>query len=608
MGGILSSLNTPYTGIIGHQVMVDTVSNNIANANNSFYSRQVVRSAAETPLWRQNYALGQGLDIVTVERVHNEYTYSRYKQASMDKTYYDTSFKALREASSFYPEIDGVGVYNDLQNYFNAWKSLATKSGDPALKNTLAEHTNTLTQNIQDTRSRLVNLQKKLNDEMAVAVKEVNRLGEQIATINKQIAEYERKDLNKKANDLRDLRDQYEYELNNLIGCDVFKQNIEGSAATDKVIADFDDDYTLTVGGRALVDGGTFHPLTLDNTQSPNGMYTIKYLRGDHKEFNLTNSITGGKVGAILDLIRSDEMLGCSGNLGKLQNYINDLDTFANGFIEATNNIYAQSSRPGAQSDQLNISSGDALINSGYNVKRGTFDIVVYNNKGESIGTRTVTIDIDTTMNDVVSQLNANVDDNGDSDATNDFDDMFVATFNNHTKQFEISPKNPSMELYISIQDNGTNFAGALGVNRFLGGNDAKSIELAEPYKSDPTLIKSYKEPVGGNFDVANMMQQLQYDKIMFNGHGGEEYSETISGFFNFIASRVASETEATLTTKQTKQAVYVAVQNEYKMESEVSIDDELVNLIRFQSGYGANAKMVKTIDEMITTLLGIKQ
>ncbi|MDA3967537.1 MULTISPECIES: flagellar hook-associated protein FlgK [Helicobacter] len=608
MGGILSSLNTPYTGITGHQVMVDTVSNNIANANNSFYSRQVVRSAAETPLWRQNYALGQGLDIVTVERVHNEYTYSRYKQASMDKTYYDTSFKALREASSFYPEIDGVGVYNDLQNYFNAWKSLATKSGDPALKNTLAEHTNTLTQNIQDTRNRLVDLQKKLNEEMAVAVKEVNRLGEQIATINKQIAEYERKDMNKKANDLRDLRDQYEYELNNLIGCDVFKQNIEGSAATDKGIADFDDDYTLTVGGRALVDGSTFHPLTLDNTQSPNGMYTIKYLRGDHKEFNLTNDLTGGKIGAILDLIRSDEMIGCNGNLGKLQNYINDLDTFANGFIEATNNIYAQSARPGAQSDQLTINAGDALINSGYNVKRGSFDVVIYNKDGEAMGTRTVKIDIDTTMNDVIAQLNANVDDNGDGDATNDFDDMFVATFNNHTKQFEISPKNPSMELYISIQDKGTNFAGALGVNRFLGGRDAQTIELAEPYKSDPTLIRSYKEPVGGNFDIANMMQQLQYDKITFNGHGGEEYSETISGFFNFIASRVASETEATQTTMQTKQAVYVAVQNEYKMESEVSIDDELVNLIRFQSGYGANAKMVTAIDEMITTLLGMKQ
>ncbi|MDE5926613.1 MAG: flagellar hook-associated protein FlgK, partial [Helicobacter sp.] len=156
MGGLLSSLNTPYTGLTGHQVMVDTTSNNIANANNEFYSRQVVRSAAETPLWKQNYALGQGLDIMTVERIHDEYTFMRYKKATSEKTYYDTSFAGLREASSYYPEIDGVGIYNDLQNYFNAWKDLATKAGDPAQKIALAEQANTLSKNIQETRNSLV--------------------------------------------------------------------------------------------------------------------------------------------------------------------------------------------------------------------------------------------------------------------------------------------------------------------------------------------------------------------------------------------------------------------------------------------------------------------
>ncbi|WP_300791724.1 flagellar hook-associated protein FlgK, partial [Helicobacter sp. UBA3407] len=253
MGGLLSSLNTPYTGLTGHQVMVDTTSNNIANANNEFYSRQIVRSAAETPLWKQNYALGQGLDIMTVERVHDEYTFMRYKKATSEKTYYDTSFAGLREASSYYPEIDGVGIYNDLQNYFNAWKDLATKAGDPAQKIALAEQANTLSKNIQETRNSLVYLQQRLNEEVKVAVEEVNRLAEQIAMINKQINEYENQDLYRKANDLRDLRDQYEFEINNLIGCEVFKQEVKGSACVNKNIADFDEDYTLTIGGRSIV-------------------------------------------------------------------------------------------------------------------------------------------------------------------------------------------------------------------------------------------------------------------------------------------------------------------------------------------------------------------
>ena len=140
MGGLLSSLNTPYTGLTGHQVMVDTVSNNIANANNEFYTRQVVRSAAQTPLLvSSNYAIGQGLDTLTVERVHDEFTFSRYKKASMEKTYYDTSFSGLKEASSYYPEVDGVGIYNDLQNYFNAWKDLSTKAGGVGINLTSAD-------------------------------------------------------------------------------------------------------------------------------------------------------------------------------------------------------------------------------------------------------------------------------------------------------------------------------------------------------------------------------------------------------------------------------------------------------------------------------------
>lgn len=608
MGGLLSSLNTPYTGLTGHQVMVDTVSNNIANANNEFYSRQVVRSSAQTPLQTSsNYVIGQGLNILSVERIHDEYTFSRYKKASAEKTFYEKSFEGLKEASSYYPEVDGVGIYNDLQNYFNAWKDLSTKSGDSAQKIALAEQASTLANNISNTRDRLVNLQKSLNNELKVAVDEVNRLGEQIAQLNKKIAEYEYKELNQKANDLRDLRDQYEFEINNLIGCDVFKQGVMGSACVNENIADFDDGYTLTVGGKAIVDGASFHPLTLDNSQNPSGIYTIKYLRSDHKEYNLTNAINEGKVGAILDLIRTEDVLDCNGTLGKLQVYINDLDTFANGLIEATNNIYAQSSQLSAKSDTLNINSQDALVTSDYNINSGSFKVVMYNKKGEELGSRSVEIDNLTSMQDVLDQLNANIDDNKNGNASDDFDDRFIATYNNDTKTFTITSKNPAEEIYISIQDDGTNFAGALGINRFFAGNSADSIELAEPYKSDATLIRAYREPVDGNFEIANLMQQLQYDKITFTSQDGTQQSETISGYFRYIAGRVSSQTESTQITLETKEAVYISVKQEYKAISEVSVDDELINLIKYQSGYSANAKMVSTIDEMLNTLLGLK-
>lgn len=49
MGGILSSLNTSYTGLQAHQLMVDVTGNNIANASDEFYSRQRVLVRPERP-------------------------------------------------------------------------------------------------------------------------------------------------------------------------------------------------------------------------------------------------------------------------------------------------------------------------------------------------------------------------------------------------------------------------------------------------------------------------------------------------------------------------------------------------------------------------------
>ncbi|MDE5591843.1 MAG: flagellar hook-associated protein FlgK, partial [Helicobacter sp.] len=331
-------------------------------------------------------------------------------------------------------------------------------------------------------------------------------------------------------------------------------------------------------------------------------------LRSDYKEYNLTGDLNQGKVGAILDLIRTKDMLEDGvGNVGKIQSYIDDLDSFANGIIESTNNIYAQSAKASFSSNPLRIGLQDSLTTSGYNINEGKFDIVMYDKQGNELGKRTIKIDSQTNMQNILDQLNNNFDDNKNNNASDDFDDRFTANFNNDSKTLSISPKNASDEVYISIQDHGTNFAGAFGMSKFFEGSDAKDINLTLEYRNDPTLIRGFREPVNGNFEVANMMQQLQYDNVSFSDKQGNKYSETISGYFRLIAGRVSSQTESTKMTQENKESIYVAVKKEYKQSSEVSVDDELVNLIRFQSGYSANAKVISTIDEMINTLLGIK-
>lgn len=607
---VFGSLNTAYTGLTGHQLMVDTTGHNLANMSNEFYSRQRVITHARTPLFdKYNFPVGQGLNIVTVERIFDEYTFQRYKKASAEKEYYDTTYSNLKEASSYYPDITKSGTFNDLQNYFNAWKDLATKSGDSAQKQNLVKYTQNLTKSVRDTRDRLYNLQKNLNEEMKTMVEEVNKLGSLIAQMNKQIREHESKELNEKANDLRDLRDQYEFELNALIGGTVSKEKIEGSAIASREIADWDEDYSIAVGRFVVVDGESFHPLVLDRSGNTDGFYSILYERQDYQTYNITSNIMEGKVGAILDLIRTEETMGIKGQVGKLQQYIDELDSFAEGFIEASNNIYAESSVLSIRSNEIKLKGSDALTTSGYNVKEGTLDVVMYDQKGNALATRKVEINVTTTMQDIVNQLNANVDDNNDSNAINDFDDYFSANYDELTGLFTIAPKNPSQQIYLSVQDSGnTNFAGAFGLNRLFSGNNAANIEIEYEYINDPTSIRPFREAVNGNFEIANKMQQLQYDKINFSSKDRKtNYSETIASYYQMIATNVAADAESANITAATKESVYTQIKAEFKSISEVSMDEEMTNLIKFQSGYSANAKIVTTLDEMIQTLLGIK-
>ncbi|STP10380.1 flagellar hook-associated protein FlgK [Helicobacter cinaedi] len=606
MGGILSSLNTSYTGLQAHQLMVDVTGNNISNASDEFYSRQRVLVRPEKPLYFQDYNLGRGVSVETIQRIHDEFVFNRYRKAAEEAQYYDTHFTTLREASAFFPEVDGVGIYNDLEEYFNSWKDLAKNSTDPAQKQVLAKNSQVLSTNIKDTRARLVRLQQKASEELEVTINEVNRIAKEIAHINGKLKEMEDQRELKQANELRDRRDELEYNLQTLVGANVFKNHLDSNASIHPKLADFDDEYVLNIGfGFNIVDGAMYHPIVLKKDDNHLNLNRVYFQGDDFKTVEITDKIVQGKAGSLISLYNS----GADGTrVGKIQDYINHLDIFAKGFIEATNSIYSQSAATQIRSDKLDVWSLNALVDSNYNIKEGSFDVVVYSTQGEEIARKTITIDRITTMHDVVKAINENTDDNKDNNALNDVDDYFRAYYDNGTKEFNILSKNPSQGLYVAIQDNGSNFTGAFGLNKFFNGEDAHDIALNQEYAKDATLIRPWLTPVNGNFDVANMMQQLQYDDVDFYVNKYEKKQMRIPEYFQFLAGRVANQTEAAQRTKETKDSVLSAVKKEHLAISQVSLDEEMVNLIKFQGGYAANAKVITTIDRMIETLLGIKQ
>lgn len=611
---LFSTLNTGTSGLNAAQVAVATTSQNIANVDNAFYTRQRVTQSASLALNTQGVSVGTGVTITSIVRIHDEFVFTKLRNATTDVAYDTYSTQVLEEVAQYFPDLDESGISQDLQDYFASWNDLASNASEGSQKIALVQSAANLTTDIKSTRNDLRSLQDSVNTQLKTSIDEINSIGQQLADLNKQISNVESEEGNY-ANDLRDQRDELELTLSKLVNFAVSKGDISGNTKVDVNMTDSGTEYYLNISGASFVDGSTFHPLVIDNSSNESSYYSIYSESQDGTRYNLTEQLTGGKVGAMLDLrgrVIDSSVNGGYPQDGTIQKYIDKLDSLAQTIITETNNIYAQSAQEKMQSPTLDLKSDTALQNAFNNIEDGTFDIIIYNNAGEEVARKSINVGNATSMNDdtftpsIVTQINTSTDDNADNNALNDVDDYFTATFMDNGT-FTLSPTVTNSGYTIAIKDNGTNFPGAIGVSQFFTGTDASNIDVATEYKKDPSSMQGYSAPVTGNNTVANAMVQLQYDTLSFYSENGATVKDSLEGFYSSLTTSVATAASASSGSLDTNSALYTTIYNEFQSVSGVNKDEELANLIQYQSSYSAAAKIITTIDEMLDVLLGIK-
>ncbi|WP_457743340.1 flagellar hook-associated protein FlgK [Sulfurimonas sp.] len=624
MSSIFNTLNIGYSGLSAAQVGINTTGHNIANAETEGYTRQRVITSAATPISSQAGQVGNGVEVQDIKRVFDNFVFDRYNSVSADKEYSKYEEQTLKKLSTYFPEIDGVGVKADLAEFYNMWQTFADNPNNDSIKVALTQQTETLTNHIKQTQDQVLTLQQQVNDELAVNINQVNDLAKQLADINISIDNAENTG-GYTANDLRDKRNVLERNLSRLIGANVNQGQLDANIQIDSNSNTRTGSYTLSVNGFNIVDGNTYHPLHLDKTGNEYGFYNVSYERQDGTLIPMNEEIKGGKVGAIFDL-RGAALDTTSGMPvdGTLQKTVTDLNAFAQGLIEATNNIYAQNASQTKESNIIELDASNSLVSSGLGIKEGSFDVVVYDIDGNEVATRTINIDVATSMSDgtnsIKSQIEANKDDNADSNATNDIDDYISFSYaasatGEQTLALSIDPLSASKGYTFSLKDNlkndsfnsGSNFAGALGLGRYFDGHDARDIQLRNEFINNPTKVNSgYSSSAGDNRLSLNMVQQ-QFENYDFNV-GSNTYNTTIYGMFDVTTTAVGISTNAAISRNDTVSTQFNATKLEYDSITKVSIDEEMTNLIKYQTSYSAAAKVITTVDQMMQTLLGIKQ
>lgn len=609
MSSILAGLNTAVSGLNAAQTGVSTTSNNISNAENKDYTRQRVTQSESTPVSVGNALAGTGTNIDSISRVHNEFVYTRYQQSSERVSYTSTLESSLKEVASLFPDMDGVGIKNDLENYFRGWSSLAQDPSSVAQKNVLSATAENLSVGIKTTFEKLDNIHDDLNNEIKTSIDETNRIIKDIAKISGDITTSEAN--GSSANSLRDKRDALETTLSKLVGATFVHGNISESGK-DPSIIEAEGIYSVIIGGVAVVSGNSYHELTLDNKDSKQGFHSVLYKNQDGSSVDMGKLIDKGSVGALLEL-RGDEFdeNGEPTN-GLIPDFKDTLNSFTAGLIQHTNSIYAESASTEMKSNPLgDVKNSDYAIEK-LGVNEGSFNIVIYDKDGEEVGKRVINISDETTFNSdldeqsLMKQFQKVYDDNDDNSLSNDFASQFNVSVSND--KLVINQKNPELGYTFGIEDNKTNFAGALGMNRFFEGNDASNINLNREYKEKPHEITSYKNPLDGDNGVANGMMSLETDNWTFTSDKLGKVDDTIFGFYNSLSIDIATKTEAVILRKETVDVQFNSIDAQLQTISKVSIDDELVNLMKYQTAYSAAGKVITTLDRMIDTLLGLKQ
>ena len=120
-------------------------------------------------------------------------------------------------------------------------------------------------------------------------------------------------------------------------------------------------------------------------------------------------------------------------------------------------------------------------------------------------------------------------------------------------------------------------------------------------------------------------MEQKDYDylatqqwkeDISFIGFGQDQSNDAVandgelsslSQFLQNLRTNISRDKESSDFSVETLKAVSESLNSSYDLMTKVDNDEEMINLMKFQAAYSANAKMITTVDQMLQTLLGLK-
>lgn len=568
MGG-MGSFWVGTSGLQTSQNAINVTANNLANLNTTGYVRQQVlqadrdyRTLSTTPAIA-NQQSGLGVTIAEVTHTRDVFLDKYYRTENGRQSFYNTLSDATSEVETVFQELEGQQFEAVLDDFQQAFDELAKDPSSSVNQNLVIQKASSFISRAQAVMTSLTEYQANLNQQTTDMVDTINGLGDTIASLNQQIAKIEAGGV-ETAYDLRDQRDNALDELSTYVKIDYKELS--------------DTTVTVSIEGTEFVEGTRVNELQATEDAATGFVNPTWENLSDYDSgnitylYDLTNEVSTdrntdiGKLKALV-LARGDDTanyldsLGLSGissdltDSSVLMTVESQLDTLVNSVTTQINNIFSPLT-----------SSED--------------DITIYLEDGT-----TSTISAGTQYWD---------EENGalGSDMTGPGQELFSRLFTNRyttVTGYTDAAKTNAVTYYVYNEPDATDSTSLYTLS---------NIQVNTNLTKDGTLLP-YQYSTG---DVAQTMGSslsslwnTDIDEL-----GGSTFVEYYSSIINGVATAGNVYSGMSTTLSSTVSSI-VSKRNEVLA---VSSDEELSNMVRYQSAYNAASRYINVIDEMMETIV----
>lgn len=567
MANGFGSLYVGASGLQNAQNAINTTANNLANVDTKGYVRQQVRYADK------NYTIlkdsranvnmqqsGLGVSIGDVVHARDIFLDKTYRQETGRMSFYSARYETATYVEDLMQELNGQQFKQSVSDLWQAFQEVSTKPADSTNQNLVLQKADLLVSRTQKLYSDLQNYQSNINDQIKDDVDRVNTIGNRIYELNLQIQKVEAGGT-ETAMTLRDERDNLLDELGNYGRIEV-TENATGFAYVDMEGVRFVDENRCYNMGLKAADGtGFYTPYWPQQSDVEKGQYVPVFrLSGE------ISSETNTDIGSIKSklLVRGDTY-GRREGMASEKSYTNiegctlmeveaELDVLFSRIVKSMNDIYCPNTETTSaftSTDGVTYPAGTKILDE-ENCARGVDGELPPRELFTRIGIDRYT---KVTGTDGKTYYVYNEE---DPDVTSTRYAIGTVTVNSDLKR--------QITLMPAYKKDGS-------VDYEMGAKLAAAWEVKDmklnPYDQKPCTFEEYYDKM--------------VDQLGIEGNTYKSVTETLSGAVSSVDSK--------------RQQV-----------SGVSSDEELSNMIKFQSAYNAASRFMNVISEMTETIVtGLK-